>query len=167
MKTTTIGTIGAVITGALMLSGSILLSSTGGPQPPAQVKQIGPRMTTASQPDKTPNSSLATVPPEAASQITIGWVQSTSINIVMQTIGWGTASGDYAYFLNVDPNQTKFTITGLMPATTYFISVYASQSLGLTGTNWIRSPWGTECSATTYPTQRPAPPTDINVISQP
>ena len=113
------------------------------------------------------NASLPTPPPETATQVTIGWIPSISTNLVSQTVGWGTGTTNYTIFVNVMPNVSRYTVQNLQPATTYYIAIFCTQSIGTTGTNLVRSPWSNEIRWTTNPTVRPQPPTAAVVISSP
>lgn len=99
--------------------------------------------------------------------MTVRWSLSPSTNVVSQTIGWGTAHGNYNQVMNLAPNVVTFQITGMIPATTYFVSVRCTQALGAYPTNMVTSDWGPELVVTSYPTSKPTPPGMPVLVSQP
>jgi hypothetical protein len=113
------------------------------------------------------NANLPTPPPDSQNKVTIAWTLSLATNVVGQTVAWGVDPTNYVYFVNVAANTTQYQIQGLQPSTTYYISVYCSQLLGETQTNIVRSYYANEIVVTTAPTARPAPPSNVKLISQP
>jgi hypothetical protein len=113
------------------------------------------------------NGALPNPPAESATMASIGWTLSTATNIVSQTVSWGLSSSNYTFFVNVSRDTTQYQISGLQPGTTYFVSVYCTQNVGVTSTNLVRSFYGNEVVITTLPTMRPAAPTNVKLISQP
>lgn len=113
------------------------------------------------------NQNFQNPPPETATMVTIGWTTSPSTNIVSQTVSWGTQSTNYTQHMNLAPAVSRFQVTGLTPATTYYIAVLCTQSVGSTGTNLVKSYYGNEIQWTTNPTQRPQSPSNASVISAP
>src|SRR6516165_5112464 len=83
------------------------------------------------------NNQFQNPPPEAATMVTIGWTCSPSTNIVSQTVSWGLSSSNYMSHMNLAPSVSRFQITGLVPANTYYIAVLCTQSIGTTGTNLV------------------------------
>jgi hypothetical protein len=113
------------------------------------------------------NNNFQNPPAETATMVTIGWSISPSTNIVSQTVSWGTQQTNYTTHMNLAPAATRFQITGLQPATTYYIAVLCTQSVGSTGTNLVKSYYGNELRWTTNPTQRPQSPSNATIISSP
>ena len=62
-----------------------------------------------------------------AAQVTLAWNASTSSNVAGYKLYYGTASGNYAYYINVG-NVTIYTLSGLSAGATYYFAVtdYAS-----------------------------------------
>jgi hypothetical protein len=113
------------------------------------------------------NGALPNPPAESATAASIAWVLSTATNIVGQTVAWGLSPTNYQFFVNVPRDRTQYQITGLLPGTTYYVSVYCTQNVGSTTTNLVRSFYANEVVITTLPTMRPEPPTNVKLISQP
>jgi hypothetical protein len=65
----------------------------------------------------------------ARAQVTLAWTASTSPNVAGYTIYYGTASGNYAYSLNVG-NVLTYTLTGLSAGATYYFTTTAYDSAG-------------------------------------
>jgi hypothetical protein len=113
------------------------------------------------------NAPLPTPPAAAATSFTIGWTPSPSTNIVSQTVAWGTAPTNYTQFTAIPVNQVQFQLTGLTPATTYYVAVLCTQGVGSPATNFVKSQFGNEVVWTTNPSERPVPPQNNHVVSAP
>jgi len=99
--------------------------------------------------------------------VTIAWTLSTATNVVQQTVSWGLSPTNYTDSIPLAPNVTTFQITGLKPASTYYIAVMCVQGIGTMGTNLIKSVYSPEIVWTTAPSDRPPPPQNVRVVSSP
>jgi hypothetical protein len=113
------------------------------------------------------NNTFQNPPPETATMVTIGWTTSPSTNIVSQTVSWGLSPTNYTSHMNLAPSVSRFQITGLVPATSYYIAILCTQSVGTSGTNLVKSFYSNEIHWTTNPTTRPVSPSSAAVISAP
>ncbi len=72
---------------------------------------------------------LFTVVNADAPQVTLGWNASTGSNVTGYKVYYGTASGNYAYYVDAG-NTTSYAMTGLSAGATYYFAATAYDSSG-------------------------------------
>jgi Viral BACON domain len=72
---------------------------------------------------------LFTVVSAEAAGVTIGWNACTASNVAGYKVYYGTASGNYAYYVDVG-NTTSYALTGLSTGATYYMAATAYDSSG-------------------------------------
>ena len=72
---------------------------------------------------------LFTVVNADAAGVTLGWNACTASNVAGYKVYYGTASGNYAYYVDVG-NTTSYALSGLSTGATYYIAATAYDSSG-------------------------------------